>query len=195
MNHSPVKSLCDMYVRSASGDKALIPLFHELGTHRILSTETDGDRKYIFPKRLFIYASSRIYLMVNEINMLNIYTHSESILENFTVSFLDFETCEAFYCDREMFKSVKQNRRKAMIAVVRETFKASYDKTMTGWYRKQLGEQLFSSVIKDDLVICLCPIAKLFDRKLKVPNCTDVLGFDVGGFVVPQLRSCDVKGK
>lgn len=195
MNHSPVKPLCDMYVRSARGDRTLIPLFHELGTHRILSTETDGDFNYIFPKRLFIYASSRIYLMVNEINMKSIYTNSESILENFTVSFLDFESCEACHCDREMFKSVKKNRRKEMIALVRQGFKDSYDRSMKEWYRKQLGEQLFPSVMKDDLVICLCPIAKLFDTKLKVPNCTDVLGFDVGGFVVPQLSSCDVKGK
>eukprot|EP00956_Cyclotella_meneghiniana_P037395 scaffold137984_cov104-Cyclotella_meneghiniana.AAC.1 len=63
-------------------------------------------------------------------------------------------------------------------------------KPIKTFFKTELGENLFHEILKKDCLICLSPIATLFPEskslKVKVPPSGELLGFNKGGFIIPQ---------
>ena len=199
MKKSPILSLCKSFVACANPEDDSTPLYCNMEMNEFFEhgNVENTDLKYKFDKGLFVFSSSRIYVMVNEINMASIFKNKKYILKNFVVSFLDFHTCVASVCDRKLFEVCDERATKDRIAVVRKSFEASSSFPMTQYYKKQLGKPLYESVVKEDLLICLAPIATLFEEQISEvkERREGVLGYDLGGFVVPKLTKRVVRGK
>eukprot|EP00956_Cyclotella_meneghiniana_P013880 scaffold20347_cov39-Cyclotella_meneghiniana.AAC.4 len=130
--------------------------------------------------------------MVNALNMNFIYKNYahdarkkiSSLKDHFTISFVGFNSTQASYPDKFMLGDETE-----CIKGIRETFK-QMEKPIKRFFKTELGENLYHEILKRDCLICLSPIASLFPEskslKVKVPPSGRLLGFNKGGFIIPQ---------
>jgi len=154
-------------------------------------TETITERSNVrFKEEFFLFPSSRIYLMVNAHNMNFIYENyarkkTSSLKDHFTISFVGFNSTQASYPDKYMLGNDTE-----CIKGIRGKFKQQMEKPIKTFFKDELGENLFREILKKDCFICLSPIATLFPEsknlEVKVPPSGELLGFNKGGFIIPQ---------
>ena len=188
LTKSPLKSLCDMFTNYAKTTHGIM-LGRSFNQTDII-TERSNVR---FKEEFFFFPSSRIYLMVNTHNMNFIYENyahdarnkTSSLKDHFTISFVGFNSTQASYPDKYMLG--KDTER---IKGVRGKFKQQMEKPIKTFFKDELGENLFREILKKDCFICLSPIATLFPEsknlEVKVPPSGELLGFNKGGFIIPQ---------
>ena len=188
LTKSPLKSLCDMFTNYAKTTHGIM-----LG-RSFDQTEIITERLNVrFKEEFFLFPSSRIYLMVNAHNMNFIYENYDhdarkkisSLKDHFTISFVGFNSTYAAYPDKYMLGNDTE-----CIKGVRGKFKQQMEKPIKTFFKDELGENLFREVLTKDCFICLSPIATLFPEskslKVKVPPSGELLGFNKGGFIIPQ---------
>ena len=188
LTKSPLKSLCDMFTNYAKTTHGIM-----LG-RSFNQTEIITERLNVrFKEEFFLFPSSRIYLMVNAHNMNFIYENyahdarkkTSSLKDHFTISFVGFNSTQASYPDKYMLGNDTE-----CIKGIRGKFKQQMEKPIKTFFKDELGENLFREILKKDCFICLSPIATLFPEskslKVKVPPSGELLGFNKGGFIIPQ---------
>lgn len=187
LTRSPLKSLWVMFINYAKTTHCIM-----LG-RSFNRTEIITERLNVrFKEEFFLFPSSRIYLMVNALNMNFIYENYahdarkkiSSLKDHFTISFVGFNSTKASYPDKYMLGDETE-----CIKGIRETFK-QMEKPIRRWFETELGENLYHEILTRDCLICLSPIATLFPEskrlKVKVPPSGELLGFNKGGFIIPQ---------
>ena len=188
LTKSPLKSLWDMFIKYAKTTDGI-----KLG-RSFNRTEIITERLNVrFKEEFLLFPSSRIYLMVNTNNMNFIYENyahdarnkTSSLEDHFTISFVGFNSTQASYPDKYMLNDDTE-----CIKGIRGKFNQQMEKPIKTFFKNELGENLFREVLKKDCFICLSPIATLFPEskslKVKVPPGCKLLGFNKGGFIIPQ---------
>lgn len=171
---------------SVGGSKGVV-IPHVLKDARVLGEEV----------KFLHFPTSRIYLMVNKANMKCIYDnyehkkgkklHYKSLSDKFTISFVSFSSVRASLPDRLMFDSMGDQA--MCLRSVRHTFVSDEHKDMKDWFKWKLGKGLYKEITTLDCLICLSPIAKVFPDFGVIKGNFDsgLLGYDTGGFIVPQV--------
>ena len=197
LNYSPLDALCILYrdylPNSVGGSKGVV-IPHLLEDARVLGRQV----------KFLHFPTSRIYLMVNKANMKCIYDnykhrkgtklHYKSLYHKFTISFVSFSSVRASLPDRLMLES---NGDQAMcLRSVRHTFVSDEHKHMKDWFKRELGEGLYKEITTLDCLICLSPIAKVFPDFGVIEGRfgKGLLGYDTGGFIVPQVDITSEEG-
>ena len=196
--HSPVLWICKSFKKIARKGN----LYYHESAGRVV-TEVFPSESHVLKLKspLFVFGCARIYLSVNLINMRAIHDNQKYILENFTISLLDFLFSAVYETDCQLSGS-KQSLH-SHVAIMRKEFTDHLSKNcrMKSFYQNGFGDELFKSLQKHDCIICLCPKAKLFSEEVCAKIKSDdlesggVLGFDEGGFVVAQTAARGHKGK
>lgn len=178
---------------SVGGSKGVV-IPHLLKDARVLGEEV----------KFLHFPTSRIYLMVNKANMKCIYDnykhkkgkklHYKSLSDKFTISFVSFSSVRASLPDRLMFDSMGDQA--MCLRSVRHTFISDEHKDMKDWFKWKLGKGLYKEITTLDCLICLSPIAKVFPDFGVIEGSFDsgLLGYDTGGFIVPQVDITSEEG-